>query len=317
MSYRAEKVKQMRKVRRWKRLLLLFLVAVIASLCVFTTFYPAASWKYYFSLPSVEKRQEGELRIHFLEVGQGDCTLVEFPDGKTMLVDGGSPYAKNVDYVLRYLNALKIKRLDFLVVTGNASNRSGSLTEIAAYKEIGHVYFPTTDTKASEEYSAFLGAVGRKSIPSTTAKRYVELGSETNEGYRVVFLLPHSSAAGSSALWIEWKGYGTLLCGDMTEAEEQQLFLDDMLGYFSAQGIRLSEQTSLLRMANFGKATAYTQTFLEYLCPENTVISCLASGAFSPDEWTIPSTSTVYRTDRFGTVVASITETGLTVKTAK
>lgn len=320
MSYRAEKIKQTRKIKRMRRILLFALVLVICSLCVLTSFYPAASWKYYFSLPSVVKRTAGELRMHFLEVGQGECTLVEFPDGKTMLVDGGSSYANSVDYVMRYLNALGINSLDYVVLTGCASNRAGALSEIAAYKEIGYVYFPRTGEKVSEEYSAFSAFVGRKSIPATTAKRYLEIQGE-DETYRAVFLSPYSleasSSTGATVLWIEWKGYGALICGDMTAEEEGQLLLDETLGYFSPLSIDLAEQTYLVRMANFGKATSYTQDFLGYLRPQAAVISCLESGSFTPDTWAIPEPTRAYRTDLLGTVVASITQSGLSVQTAK
>lgn len=321
MSYSAEKTKQQRLINRTKRIILYAVLFFVVGFCVLTSFYPAESWKYYVSKPNVQKRQEGELRLHFIGVGQGDCTLVEFPDGKTMLVDGGSPYGESVDFVMRYLNALKIKRLDYVVLTGTKSNRLGALSEIAAYKEIGFVYFPKASESVSDEYLEFSAIVGRKSIPSAQAKRYVTITGEGNAAYQAVFLLPYSSADdsefGSIALWIEWQGYGALLCGDMTEKEEERLLIDESLGYFSELDVHLAEQTCLVRMANFGKATAYTQEFLGYLRPQAAVISCLESVSFTPDEWAVPSVSKVYRTDRLGAVVASITENGLSVKTEK
>ena len=311
----------MRKKKRLKRLLLFAVTVIVAVLCVLSTLYPAASWKYYVSLPSVEKRGEGELRMHFLDVGQGDCTLVEFPDGKTMLVDAGPSYGDSVDYILRYLNALKIKRLDYLVLTGEKSHRTGALLELAAYKEIGYVYFPKSSNKVSDNYTAFSALVGRESIPSTQAKRYLEIKGEGEYSYRAVFLLPYSSLgsaeAGSSVLFIKWQGFGALLLGDMTANEEELLLVDETLGYFTELGVNLAEQTYLVRMANQGKATAYTQAFFEYLRPQATVISCLESSSFSPDTWAISSSSSVYRTDLLGTAVATFTETGLTVTTEK
>ena len=321
MSYSAEQIKQMKKKKRLKRALLFVALLFVALLCVLTSFYPAASWKYYFALPRVEKRQEGELRMHFIDVGQGECTLVEFPDGKTMLVDGGSPYGEAVDSVMRYLNALKIKRLDYVVLTGNTENRSGSLAELAAYKEIGYVYFPKSATDGCDEYVEFRAAVGRASIPATVAKRYLEIKGEGSTLYRAVFLMPYSSQggeeAGSSVLWIEWKGFGALLCGDMTELEERRILEDEAFGYFSGLGVDLASQTYLIRMSNFGKATGYTQEFLGCLRPQAVVVSCLETAYYTPDEWAIPSVSKTYRTDLLGTVVASFTEAGLSLEKSK
>ncbi len=321
MSYRAEKENQREKLKKLKQIFFFLFIFLVVAICVLTSFYPAASWKYYVSLPKVEKRQEGELRLHFIGVGQGDCTLVEFPDGKTMLVDGGSPYGASVDSVMRYLNALKIKRLDYVVLTGTKSNRLGALSEIAAYKKIGYVYFPKVSKSVSDEYLEFSALVGRESIPSAQAKRYLKIAGEGDTPYQAVFLMPYSSEgsseAGSSTLWIEWQGFGALLCGDMTAKEEEQLLVDEAFGYFSELDIHLDEQTYLLRMGNSGKATAYTQEFLAYLRPQATVISCLESASFTPDAWAIPSSSKVYRTDLSGVVVASITKDGLAVNAAK
>mgnify|MGYP002509213069 CR=1 FL=1 len=40
-----------------------------------------------------------ELKLHFVDVGQGDCTIIELPDGGTMIIDGG-------DYAQKYADAI-------------------------------------------------------------------------------------------------------------------------------------------------------------------------------------------------------------------
>ena len=122
MSYAKEKEKIRRKHRKIKYAVVTILMIAVAGVCIFSWFVPPSSWKYYVSLPDVSKRREGELRIHFLDVGQGDCTLLEFPDGQTMLIDGGDGQERNTAAVLRYLNALKIKRPDFLLLTHSDSD---------------------------------------------------------------------------------------------------------------------------------------------------------------------------------------------------
>jgi competence protein ComEC len=63
----------------------------------------------------------GELAVHFINVGQGDCTLVVFPSGKRLLVDCGStdgPFnaTKVRTYIRKYLDPVNPK-IDLLVIT--------------------------------------------------------------------------------------------------------------------------------------------------------------------------------------------------------
>ena len=126
MGYRAEKMRVEKKLKLLKRILLGILLLIILALCIFSVIVPPASWKYYVGLPQVTSAQEGELRVHFLDVGQGDCTLVELPDGKVMLIDGGDGSGASNKNLLRHLNALKIEVIDYLIVTHTDADHCGN-----------------------------------------------------------------------------------------------------------------------------------------------------------------------------------------------
>ena len=89
MGYRAEKEKIEKKLRVIRLVALCVVLTAVVGLCAFSAFRPPDTWKYYVKKPDVVKRADGELRVHFLDVGQGDCTLIELPDGKVALIDGG------------------------------------------------------------------------------------------------------------------------------------------------------------------------------------------------------------------------------------
>ena len=90
MSYRKEEKAIQWKLRRIRGIVFAVVLFIVIAVCVFSAFVPPETWKYYFYLPNVSVRKDGELRMHYLDVGQGDCTIVELPDGKYMLVDGGN-----------------------------------------------------------------------------------------------------------------------------------------------------------------------------------------------------------------------------------
>jgi len=88
MGYRSEKETQEKTVKRLRLGLVIGTCILFAALCVVSAFVPVESWKYYWDLPSVSLKEEGELRIHYLDVENGGCALVELPDGKNVIVLG-------------------------------------------------------------------------------------------------------------------------------------------------------------------------------------------------------------------------------------
>ena len=156
MSYQAEKRKIEEKLKRIKTAVLCVVLVALFFLCVFSAFVPPDTWKYHVGKPSISKRSEGELRIHFLDVGQGDCTLIELPDGKVVLIDGGDGRESTEMSVMRYLNALDIDTIDHLILTHADADHCGSLAKIVEHKKILNAYLPTTETQYTcAEYKAF------------------------------------------------------------------------------------------------------------------------------------------------------------------
>ena len=154
MGYRAEKEKIEKKLRIVKIVVLCVALALVVGLCVFSAFCPPAQWKYYVNKPEVAKRSAGEMRIHYLDVGQGDCTLVELPDGKVVLIDGGDSTERTAETILRYLNALKIKTIDYLIVTHTHSDHCGALQKVVEQKKILNAYLPAAKPeKAGDLYA--------------------------------------------------------------------------------------------------------------------------------------------------------------------
>ena len=54
------------------------------------------------------------MRIHFLSVGQGDCTVVEFPDGDALIIDAGDGSFSANNALVRYLKGLDVSALTLI-----------------------------------------------------------------------------------------------------------------------------------------------------------------------------------------------------------
>lgn len=81
--------------------------------------------------PTVLAPGDGELQVHFMDVGQGDSILILFPDGKDMLIDCGTTRGGSWDDVDEYMdNYVTDGQLDYLMLTHTDSDHVGYMPEV-------------------------------------------------------------------------------------------------------------------------------------------------------------------------------------------
>src|SRR3990172_8938312 len=92
---------------------------------------------------------EGVMRVTFLDVGQGDSALIEFPNGEVMIIDGGGTFSETFDMgrsvLAPYLWNQGIRRIDYVVSTHPQLDHVEGLAFIAEVFDIGEVW--TNGTK--------------------------------------------------------------------------------------------------------------------------------------------------------------------------
>lgn len=102
------------------------------------------------------------LRITFLDVGQGDAALVEFPGGKTLLIDGGDRRAGKYA-VAPYLWQRRIRKIDLLIVSHPQFDHIGGLPFILRKFEVDTV-LSNGEAPESEIYRAFQVALNETAV---------------------------------------------------------------------------------------------------------------------------------------------------------
>jgi competence protein ComEC len=145
-----------RKYSIFLAVLLLMLTSILSSCSANSTVSPelpsvqAPTSEQVQSPPTVQA-PTAAMKVHFIDVGQGDCIFVQLADGKTILIDGGNKADATV--IINYLQNLNVGTIDYLIATHPHEDHIGSLPAIIRGFNIGSIYMPkvTANTKIFED----------------------------------------------------------------------------------------------------------------------------------------------------------------------
>ncbi len=254
---------------------------LLLTFTIFSLIVPPESWKYHFGKPDVPKRNKGELRIHYLDVGEGDCTIIELPDGKVMLIDGGDGTNDTKKSVMRYLNKLKVNEIDYLVITHADRDHLGALQEVLTYKKVLNAYLPHANASKNVEYAEIYAAILEEKCSMVFSSRKEDLSKKDADApYTLAFLYPYSSAAlgyeeedsndTSAVIWLDYMGTSALFLGDVSSKIENKLVTNHRLGLTPKADL---SSTEILKVAHHGSAESTSKELLDYINVETAILS--------------------------------------------
>ena len=229
---------------------------------------------------------ENELVIHFLDVGQGDCIIIQLPDGKNMIIDGGNNYNAVKSHILNFLNTYNITVFDYLMLTHTDADHVGSLDDVILNTDVKRVYIPevSTQTITTGVYSDFVTAVQNEGLAEGDIKTTVMGDSiQSDAGYEIVFFTPltsmHSEVKSGNAekinavspiIILYYGGKSVMFTGDATSSSEA-LFLETIAVHSTLKNRNVD--VDILKVAHHGSKTSSTTAFLNAVKPEISVIS--------------------------------------------
>lgn len=328
-------------------------VAVSVALCLVLInfcYFPLGYLWVKFSNPKIAARREGDLRVHFVDVGQGDAIIAELPDGKTMLIDGGVGDYDSKSALLRYINALGISKFDYLMLTHPDADHAGGLDDVLRCFGAEKAFIPyVTEYDEDSAYGQFLDELSKIDCDVKVSCTYQTILSDTSEFfYYMMILSPFQQGidgsyyeaanaqgatdedqnAASAVLWLEYAGRRILFTGDITsEVEEDLCEQYETLGEecFLLQAETIwGEQVTLtpepdkldfLKVAHHGSASSTSERFLQLTTPEAAFISVGVGNMYNhPSQETLKrlydAGTDVYRTDELGSVILTIDQEG-------
>jgi competence protein ComEC len=269
--------------------------------------------------------------VTFLDVGQGDSTVIQFPDGRVMVVDGGRAFG-DFDLgrlvVAPYLWDQRIHHIDYLVASHPQLDHIGGLIFLMKRFTVGEVWTNGIE-REGEFYRQFRAAlnlrgfiekkISREEIPRSIGpcsvyflNPAVFLSVQDPARLRRSFDGSTSSRAHpgkargslennrSIVLKLSCRSYSVLLAGDIEEEAEREL-----------SGLGGLVEATVIKVPHHGSRGAMESAFLKTVSPKVAVISV---GARNPYGHPAPEVlaayqqlgSRIFRTDQHGAVVIEV-----------
>lgn len=260
------------------------------------------------------------LRVTFLDVGQGDSTLVQTPSGATLLVDGGGVPGGRFDFgervLLPALLHRGVRRLDCVIATHPQSDHVGGLAAVCRELPIGMLIDPDLPSE-SADMERLLEQVRRRGIRHLRAQAGVSW--MLDPGTRVTLLHPPEPRLGgtddandnSIVLRVEYGRAGFLLAGDIDREVEAHLL---------HSGAPL--EATVLKVPHHGSRTSSGEGFLDAVRPRVAVVSAGEGNLFGHPAPEVTRrlaarTALLCRTDEDGAVEVVTDGETLSVRTGR
>lgn len=216
-----------------------------------------------------------DLVVTFVDVGQGDCTLVQLPDDKVMLVDAGEASAAGA--VLDTLGAAQVDKIDYLVASHPHADHIGGMEAVLDAYDVGEVWAP--DAPATTlTYEGFLDAIDKKGLAINVAVAGAEIVSD-DAGYTVDVLAPAEGTESedmndySAIVRVTYGETSLLLTGDATAQE----IVDASPGH-----------VDVLKAAHHGSETGTDAAVMAETTPVYVVMSYAEGNSYGhPDQSTL------------------------------
>ena len=236
-----------------------------------------------------------ELQVHFIDVGQGDATLLTC-GGHAMLIDAGDNNKGTT--VQLYLAKQGVDHLDYLVLTHSDADHIGGADVVISKFNIDNIFFSNyeQDTKAYRELMDTLQARGRTYTTPAAGETYA-LGDAS---FTILGPLKSYGDANNSSisLMVEHGEKRFLFTGDCEETAEADL---------TASGRSLS--ADVYQAGHHGSRSSSSQKLMDAVSPAYAVISCGEDNSYGHPHAEVLNRFRsmgikVFRTDEQGSVVA-------------
>lgn len=252
-----------------------------------------------------------DLRISFVSMGQADATLIEFPNGHTMLIDAGSPLGRDdnatASHLIPYLRTLGIQRIDTLVVTHADYDHTAGIPALLQSVAIGDVWVnglphphPLPWERALTRQKIPIHRPNPRALDDPRHDLSIRLLSPRFPAATATPSPPNENES-SIVLQITYKNFSLIAMGDAGTTAESQI-----LAKISDSGTSLHPVT-VLKVGHHGSKTASSDAWIDAIRPQFAIFSLGAHNRYHFPHPTVERRLTraharILRTDTHGTI---------------
>ncbi|WP_068677664.1 ComEC/Rec2 family competence protein [Oceanobacillus sp. Castelsardo] len=232
------------------------------------------------------------MEVHYIDVGQGDSILVETPNDKTILIDGGLPKAG--DKVVSYLKKQDIEKIDLLIATHPDYDHIGGLINVMKSFEVRQI-LDTGKIHLTRAFAKYAAEIRKQGILKKTAKpnQRIHLDSDLKIKVLNAYEKNQSNNESSIVLKMTYNEMDFLFMGDATMEQEKKLIE------------KYDIQSEIIKVAHHGSDTSTSLEFLREVNPQIAILT------FSVDnDYGHPVERVVENLDRMETIVYSTASFG-------
>lgn len=248
-----------------------------------------------------------DLEIYFINVGQGDSTLIKTPQNKHILIDGGGSEFGNFDVgeniLLPYLLDRRITTLDYIIISHYDSDHIAGLFSVMKNLNVKNIIV-SKQGKVSDNLKTFEQIVKERNINVIVAKKGDKITIDKYSYIEILFpeeKLINDNILNNNSIVANFYSLGLkmLFTGDVEEIAEERLI--------QLYGKTDKLHAHILKVAHHGSKTSSIQSFLDLVNPQIALIGVGKDNKFGhPNEGVLERlskfTNKIYRTDISGEI---------------
>ncbi len=254
-------------------------------------------------------------RVYFIDVGQGDSSLIRFNKYNILIDTGGintysdewktknHKYSLSNDLIIPFVRSIGVKKLDYLIITHGDFDHMGEAINLVNNFKVENVIFncgPYNDLELE-----LIKVLDKKKIKYYSCIK--ELNIDKNKLYFLQTKEFDNENDNSNVIYTELNGYKFMFMGDASITTEKEI-----LNKYNLSNI------DVLKVGHHGSKTSSSKELIDEINPKYSIISVGKNNRYGhPNKEVLDNlnNSKIYRTDENGSIMFKIKNNKLKIET--